>query len=83
MNLPYGLPGDGPLQRFERVERRGWLPGGFIDGLICQTIPPTRRTTSASQPRYCTTRKLSPAGTVRLCTFILPSASAPPAPTPR
>ena len=34
MNLPYGLPRDGPLQRFERVERRGWLSGGFIDGLI-------------------------------------------------
>ena len=27
MNLPYGLPGDGPLQRFERVERRGWFRG--------------------------------------------------------
>lgn len=33
MNRPYGLPGRGPLRRFEAVEARGWLPPGYIGGL--------------------------------------------------
>jgi hypothetical protein len=31
---PRGLRGDSPLQRFESAERRGWLPRGWIDGLV-------------------------------------------------
>jgi hypothetical protein len=34
MNGPLGLPGDGPVQRFEAREPQGWLPRGWIDGLI-------------------------------------------------
>ncbi len=33
MNGPGGLPGNSPLQRFERIERRGWLPHRYIAGL--------------------------------------------------
>lgn len=34
MNGPQGLPGFGPVQRFEAQEARGFLPRGGIDGLI-------------------------------------------------
>jgi hypothetical protein len=34
MNVIFGLPGNGPIQRFEEQERRGFLPRGWIDGLI-------------------------------------------------
>jgi hypothetical protein len=34
MNAPLGLPGNGPIQRFERREAFGFLPRGYIDGLI-------------------------------------------------
>jgi len=30
----YGLIGKGPLDRFEALEQRGWLPGGWINGLV-------------------------------------------------
>jgi hypothetical protein len=36
VNLPLGLPGDGPIHRFEKLEAYGWLclPPGWISGLI-------------------------------------------------
>lgn len=34
MNRPFGLPGTGPIPRYERQEAAGWLPRGYIDGLI-------------------------------------------------
>jgi hypothetical protein len=33
VNRPLGLPGSGPIQRFERREALGFLPRGYIDGL--------------------------------------------------
>jgi hypothetical protein len=33
-DAPYGLPGNGPLHRFQRRETAGFLPPGYIDGLI-------------------------------------------------
>jgi hypothetical protein len=33
MQGPFGIPGEGPLHRFEAQERRGWLPRGHISGL--------------------------------------------------
>jgi hypothetical protein len=34
MDFPYELPGNGPLHRWEKREPQGWLPRGWIDGLI-------------------------------------------------
>lgn len=34
MNRIFGLPGSGPVKRYEQREALGWLPRGYIDGLI-------------------------------------------------
>lgn len=39
--LPLGLPGDGPVQRYEESEAQGWLPHGWISGLILTVLPIT------------------------------------------
>lgn len=34
MNRAFGLPGSGPVKRYEQREALGWLPRGWIDGLV-------------------------------------------------
>lgn len=34
MNAPFNIPGSGPVRRFEEKESVGFLPRGWIDGLI-------------------------------------------------
>lgn len=34
MNRPFGLPANAPTKAFERSFDRGWLPRGYIDGLV-------------------------------------------------